>query len=440
MTLNHSVMQAVEALDYRVTVGDVAAQAGIELPIAQQGLLALAADTQAHMQVSEAGEIAYEFPRNFRGILRNKHWQIQLQETWEKVWQVLFYLIRLSFGVMLLLSIVLIFLTIMIIVVAASSAQQNQRDNRGRGGSFGGGMVFIPRIWFGPNIFWWLDFDYGRRRRQQRQQRLNQGEKLNFFEAIFSFLFGDGDPNADLEERRWSAIATTIRNNGGTTTAEQVAPYLDDVGEGWTQESEDYMLPTLTRFNGQPEVSPQGDLIYYFPELQVTAARQERRSVGAYLKELPHKFTAATSSQVMLSIGLGAANLIGAIVLGSLLQDQVLVAELGGLVAFVNSIYWLLLAYGVAFLAVPLVRYFWVQRQNRRIESRNQQRQDRAAALNQAGEAFQRKLAYAQQFASQTVIRAEDAIYTTETDLIDQSAQQAEIDAEWQRRLRQQES
>jgi len=42
--------------------------------------------------------------------------------------------------------------------------------------------------------------------------------------TIFSFLFGDGNPNANLEERRWQQIATVIRNNGGAVVAEQMLP------------------------------------------------------------------------------------------------------------------------------------------------------------------------------------------------------------------------
>ncbi|MEM8502551.1 MAG: hypothetical protein AAF716_05295, partial [Cyanobacteria bacterium P01_D01_bin.1] len=66
MELNKEVMQAVESLNYRVTVGDVATKAGLNVEVAQQGLLALASETQGHMQVSDSGEIAYEFSKNFR--------------------------------------------------------------------------------------------------------------------------------------------------------------------------------------------------------------------------------------------------------------------------------------------------------------------------------------------------------------------------------------
>jgi len=51
-----------------------------------------------------------------------------------------------------------------------------------------------------------------------------------------------------------------------------------------------------------------------------------------------------SSGQILLSAGLGVLNFVGALVLGSLLADGI-AAELGGLVAFVQGIYWLLLGW-----------------------------------------------------------------------------------------------
>jgi hypothetical protein len=142
----------------------------------------------------------------------------------------------------------------------------------------------------------------------------------------------------------------------------------------------------------------------------------------------------------MIAIGLGSANLIGALVLGNMLQDQALVAQLGGIVALANSLYWLLLGYGSAFLGIPLGRYFWVQRQNHRIETRNLEREQRAAALNQLTPERQEKLAFAQTLTAQTVLGTDDLAYTTEVDLTEQeAAQKDKIDAEWQRLLDQRE-
>ena len=434
------IMQAVEQLGYRVTPGDVATQSGLNVNLARQGLLALASDAGGHLQVAETGEIVYLFPENFQTILRNKYLQLRLKEWWGKIWRVLFYLIRISFGIVLLASIVLIIAAIVLIAIAASS--NNDSDNSSSSGSShssgGGGITFMP--YFGPDLFWFFDPNYDSNYQSRRLSSPEGNKRMNLLEAIFSFLFGDGNPNTDLEERRWQDIATAIRNNLGAVIAEQIAPYLDEIGSGYSREYEDYTLPVLTRFNGIPEVSPDGEIVYHFPDLQTTAREPNSQPVAPYLRERLWSFSEADSGQIILAAGLGAVNIVGALVLGYLLQDGS-AAQLGGLVAFVNSIYWVLLGYGTAFLTIPLVRYFWIQWKNRQLEARNQRRQERVTFLNQPDVTLQKKIAYAQQFAAQNIIGSEHLAYTTEDDVIEQeNANSAQIDAEWQRRLNQSDS
>lgn len=423
MAPNPAIMQAVEKLNYRVTVGDVATQAGLNIEMANQGLLALATDAGGHLQVADTGDVVYLFPRNFRNVLKNKYFKLQLQEWWNKVWKILFYLIRISFGIVLIASIALI--TIAITMILASSS-----DRDDDGGGFGGGIGFF----YFPDLFWFFSPNYNTGYRSHGRRR--EKSDLNFLEAVFSFLFGDGNPNANLEERRWQEIATVIRNNDGAVVAEQITPYLDNIGETYQQEYEDYMLPVLTKFNGKPAVSPEGEIVYSFPELQVTAKQKNSQSIPAFLREFSWRFSKATSSQVMLSAGLGGVNLIGALMLGSLLRDGTVAAQIGGLVAFAQGIYWLLLAYGVGFLAIPLIRYFWIQWRNEKIGDRNTQRQSRAKLIASADEKLQQKINFAHQFATNTVIGKDNLAYSTETDLIEQEIENsAKIDAEWQRRL-----
>ncbi|MEA5533115.1 hypothetical protein [Crocosphaera sp. XPORK-15E] len=439
MTLQPEIMKSVEQLGYRVTVGDVAAQAGLNVNLAQQGLLALASDAAGHLQVAESGEIVYLFPQDFRTILRNKYWKLRLKETWDKIWKVLFYLIRISFGIILIASIILMVIAIAVIIIGINSSKEgNDRDSSGsRGGGFGGGGIFfLPNF---SNLFLIFSPDYRYQRygysSSSRSQTSKPSSDLNFLEAIFSFLFGDGDPNYNLEERRWQAIGTVIRNNKGSIVAEQVAPYLDNINQS-NRETEDYILPVLTRFNGTPEVSPEGEIIYYFPELQVTVQEQTQKSLASYLREKLYRFSEASSSQIMLGIGLGALNFILALVLGSFLKSPELVAQFGGFIAFINSIYWVLLGYAIAFLGVPLIRYFWVQGKNSKIEDRNKQRQERNKLLEEKDKTLKQKLAYARQFATQKLITESDITYTTEKDVIEQEIEQSDrIDQEWQRRL-----
>lgn len=404
MAPNPAIMQAVEQLGYRVTVGDVAGIAGLNVNLAQQGLLTLASAAGGHLQVAQSGEIVYLFPKNLRAVVRNKFLRLRLQEWGQTVWKVLFYLIRISFGIILLVSIALVAITIYIILTAAT------KDDRSD--------VVAPHYWIGSDWFWVFYPDYSTR----YQQRRREAQQLNFFEAVFSFLFGDGNPNADLEDRRFSIIGSVIRNNRGAVIAEQIAPYLDGIGEGYAREYEDYMLPVLTRFNGQPAVSPEGQIVYHFPELQVTASKRNSTTVPDYLEELKYRFSAASEGQIMLITSLGALNFVGLLVLGRLLTDGTAAASIGG-VAFVQGIYWLLVGYGTAFLVLPLVRYFWNGWRNDKISDRNQQRQKRARLLATADPSLQQKIAYAHSFATETVIAEDDLVYTTQTDLLDGQAE-----------------
>jgi len=410
MIPNPAIMGAIEKLGYRVTVGDVAARSGLGLAEANEGMLVLAADAGGHLQVADTGDIVYQFPQNFRTILRNKYVQLRLREWWARIWQVLFYIVRISFGVLLIASIVIITLTIIIIITASSS----NRDEDNRDGGFRGFDIF-----FFPDLFWYFSPNYYSQERQiERKENRGNGE-LNFLEAVFSFLFGDGNPNSKLEERRWQQIGTVITNNQGAVVAEQIAPYLDNLGEKYQQEYEDYMLPVLVRYNGKPQVSPDGQIVYYFPELQVQASKKIDEPVDFFLEENLWQFSAASSGQIMMSAGLGVLNLVGALALGNLLT-QTVGLETGGLVGFVQSIYWLLLGYGIGFLGIPLGRYFWIQSRNQKIASRNRERLERVRVLADPSENLQKKIDFTRNFAQETVIGKENIIYSTDRDLLEQ--------------------
>lgn len=419
VAFNPQIMTAVEQLDYVVTVGDVASRAGLEINQTHQGLLTLASEAGAHLQVAESGEIVFAFPKQFRDILRNKYWRLRFQGWLQSIWQVLFYLIRISFGIVLILSILLMLVAIIAIVIAVNSKSDNDNDggfnfsggNNRSGG--GGGLFFWP-----GDIFWILSPDGGRQKRSRKKSDKNKNE-LNFLEAIFSFLFGDGNPNEDLEEKRWQTIGTLIRNSGGAIAAEQAAPYLDNVTK-FNQENEDYVIPVLAKFNGYPQVSPNGELIYTFPDLQVSAQERNATTLASYLREKPWQFSKATSGQKMIAIALGGVNLILAMTLGVMLKTYGAELDLGELVYFVQSIYGILVAYAVGFLAIPLVRYLWLQQRNQRLESRNGDRQKRAKLLQPPAPPLKAKLEFAEEWATTTVITPADIAYRTDQDSLEQ--------------------
>jgi uncharacterized membrane protein len=423
MAAEPSLIEAIKQLNYRVTVSDVAVQSGLELQEAEHGLLALAQESGGHLQVAPTGNLVYVFPADLEGILYRKSFKRRLRAVWLSLWPLLFYLVRIFFGILLITSILLMLVAIALILTAWSS-QQDDRDRSDSSIDWGG---FDLGTW-GSDAIWVFNPEAAPRKVEQ----------MGFLESVFSFLFGDGNPNAQFDECRWQTIGKVIRQNQGVVTAEQMAPYLDQLGSEDEQATEDFMIPVLVRFNGSPEVSPVGEIVYCFPELQVGAAQTMPEHLPSYLEKHYWKFSQASEGQRFGAIALGVLNFILAIILGGFLLQGA--ASLGGFVGLVAALYPLLLFYGISFLTIPLGRWLWLRRHNRLNQQLNQERKARASRLKQLPSALREKLNFAHSLGRQKqVIRPDEAIYSTERDLLEQEIEHADqLDQAWQERLQQQ--
>jgi hypothetical protein len=424
MNANPQLITAVEQLGYRVTSGDVATHTGIHLEAARSGLLALANQTGGHLQVTDTGEVIYVLSPDFRQVLLRKSIRLQVRAWLDRAWKLGFYLVKISFGILLITSISAVYLTILAITLAAIFGSDGGGDC-GDCGDGGGNCVL--------GIFDWGSSSSSNSTAMTTLSNSNtslasdnapirektQRKPLNFLEAVFSVLFGDGNPNADLEQRRWNYIGSLIHRQHGVAIAEQIAPFLDNVGQGFDKEYENYMLPVLTKFNGIPEVSPTGQLVYHFPDLQTTLKDDPNQStrVPISLRERKWKFTKATPTQTKWALVLFVANLIGIGILATMLSGISSSLITGTLV--------ILALYGAGLVVIPACRYLYVKDRDRQVRKRNQLRRQQVNLLQQ-GEVVQEKLDYAKQFAKQHRITDRDIIYTTEEDALSQELKRLE--------------
>ena len=226
---SQKVIDAVESINSSnqqyVIASDVAAKAGVSLSQARKDLTALASLTQGNVAVSNDGELLYSFPPSIPSALSTQSAKYKAIQTFRKVWPTLFWLIRISFGVALLASVLAIFSTIFFLSSTSSSSDDNDNRRRSNGpGMRMGGGFYDP--WWGPSpfdAFYYRPYGYygayGRRD--------SRPDEMGFLESVFSYIFGDGDPNGNLEERRLQLASNVIRENGGAVTAEQLAPFCD---------------------------------------------------------------------------------------------------------------------------------------------------------------------------------------------------------------------
>lgn len=434
------VVDAVEKAGTRVTAADVAAAGGMDLEKARKGLVALAASIggEASLEVSRSGEIVYVFPQDTRGALSRSSQAAGLREAWNSAKPALFTAARVAFGVALFASIAAVYSALLIISTSGSSDRDNRddrrQDNFGGGGGFGGGgfggggFGFGPTLWYGPSpfdlFFYRPYYTYGGYDVYDMEQ---QKPKMGFLEAVYSLVFGDGDPNDGREQRALAAVAATVRRNGGVVTGEQLAPLLSPPSygkaSGTVNVDESWVLEALTRLNGRPEVTKGGQIVYVFPDLQTTAGEVSKdEKPPSVLKEKEVPFSLAEDDQLTFAGILGVLNLVGAGWLGVQFASLPAYVVLGGFLGAVKAIYPALLAYAIGFLAAPAARYFNLDGTNKDIQRRNRNREEWLDVLS-SGEA-EGKLAEARLYrtAMKQVGAGDDSVYSTSRDAASQQS------------------
>ncbi|MBX9669561.1 MAG: hypothetical protein K2X93_18200 [Candidatus Obscuribacterales bacterium] len=409
------VLKAIDSLGRRVTPADVATKTGLAILPVTMTLNEIASETQGHMEVSKQGDIAYSFAPGFQSHYLAQGIKRVLERIWANVFSVGFFILRISFGIMLILSTIIILVLLFLLIMYYSQSGRDDDDDRYDGGGFRGG--FFPHLsLFDYLILRDILFGYPQYDRQgYRYDRptVRTTQKSNFFFNCFSFLFGDGNPNLNLEERKWVMIAEVIQRNKGVVTAEQLAPYT-----GGLPGNEDSVLPVLVRFDGRPEVTEGGDIIYLFPSMQITAHESKLSTLPTYLSEWTWKFSNVPSGQLIWVYVLAGFNLIGSwFLLGQLGVFARAGSELVGLAPLIFA----LVIYATLFLGVPLVRWVVITVLNQRIESRNNIRLSNARLLENPSPEIRKKLASARStHVDKRILRENEAIFTTEKDSLEQ--------------------
>jgi len=265
----------IESKTETIIASDVATRAGVSLSQARKDLTTLASLSQGDISVSKDGELLYEFPNDLNSVLSSNSAKYKTRQAFEKAWPLIFTGIRASFGVALVASVLLVFSAIIVLQTSGGSSDDDRRRDDRRGGGmspFGGGF---GGFW-GPSPFDFFFYrPYGSYGYYGTGNEAKDPEEMGFLESVFSFVFGDGDPNTGLEEKRLSLAAQMIRDNKGAVTVEQLAPYCDAPNIPSTSSSyvdESFVLPIVSQLDGEPRVTEEGDIIYVFPDLQVSTS------------------------------------------------------------------------------------------------------------------------------------------------------------------------
>jgi hypothetical protein len=360
--LSGTLLASLRRLKGRGTVGDVAAESGIPNEDVRRGLKALLESHRGHLAVSDSGELLYQFDPKLieRGT---EPWTYRMRRAVGRV-------LRGGFKAWIVVMLVGYFLVFVALVIAALVASQRGRDGGGRGGGWGRGHGHGGF----PNFFFWY-WIWGPRWRVGRpyyghrwERTLEKDDKVPFYKKVFAFVFGPDRPEPTQSQLDRSTIRLIRSRAGVLTTAELVehsaAPF---------PEAEEEMGRLLGAYDGEAVVSPDGELVYAFPEI-MTSAQEPRRARApnpAWLRlEPPLELTGNTAGANAAVIAMNSFTLVAAATSPWFIFPRL---GLGGPAAFIGLVL-VPVVFSVLFFGVPLVRALGVKLENRRRRARNVRR------------------------------------------------------------------
>jgi hypothetical protein len=385
----------IEALGRRrkgATVADISAATALPLSRVRELLPRAADEFSGRLEVTESGEIRYSFPRGF--VSRYRGFRAALRRFCGKALAGLGAFGALAFKVWIMLMLIGYFALFMLIAVASMviSVAGSSRDSSGRrgGGAYitGGIFNFIWRLWFYSELTRSLDRHYERRdlNREKRPSR-------PLHRAIFSFVFGEEDPNKDWAAREKKAVIAYIQAHKGVISLPELMALTGKSGA----EAEEAIMACCAEFGGSPEATSEGTVVYRFDELLLRADTQDRSFAGlsSPIRRLK-EFSANTKTMnawfgVINTVNLlfGSYFLYNAVNTGAILtRDQFNAASyLYGITyvlgdSFIHNPLSVIsiglglvpLVFSLLFWLIPALRFFSEKRENERVKLGNLKR------------------------------------------------------------------
>ncbi len=397
--VRESIVSAFKKRRGEAAPADIVAFTGLPKPQVDAELPAVADEFGGRLKVTQSGEILYSFPDGLHSRYKGfgpglKRFFKGLKKGASAVGVVLFK----SWIMVMLVGYFALFIALAVLAVLASVAI-SASDKNGRSRSRGGSSLVMwmidlfVRIWFYNEVF----KSPGQRRYQVDARSRKRENRRPLHKAIFSFVFGEPDPNANHDAVEKRAFVALVRARKGIILLED---FMAVTGLS-PAEADKAINRYVYEFQGSPEVSDNGTVYFHFPKLLMRARTDIEGAADSPFKGL-RTFSAndrrantwyALINGVNLVFGsyflycsLAVETLVNRPVTGGTYLFWFVASLLSEVVA--NPLSILLVGLGIVPLAfsalfwlIPAVRAGSVKKQNERIKAENMRRAVYAAAL-----------------------------------------------------------
>jgi len=241
------------------TAADICAVTALPLSAVNELLPKAADEYSGHLRVTESGEILYYFPNGFTSRYRGLG--VALKKAAKNIFSGFKTACAFLFKIWIVVMLVGYFLFFIALALASVFLSVAGKSG-GKGGRRGGGSInlslfnLIWRIWFYSEMT-------GPKSVYSRGNFNKNKDTRPLHKAVFSFVFGEDDPNKNWESQEYKAIISYIQANRGVIS---LAEYMAFTGSN-SQEAETDILSFCSKFEGSPEATEEGTIVYRFDKL-----------------------------------------------------------------------------------------------------------------------------------------------------------------------------
>ncbi len=378
------------------TLNEAAAATGLFIDDARNALEQLIQKYVCRLQVTENGDLIYDFGKT---LLRRgeKTWAERRAEISAALWRIFTVIYKAWIAVTLVVYFVIFVLILVALVLALSS----RKNGKGRGLSldFVGDLfasIFRWRTHTGTVLYRTDRRGYRYRQYAPKPSPINQNKK-SFIASVYDFVFGPARVTIDPLQNQ-KEVAAYLRQQKGIVVATELSALA-----GWNfEQAETFLTDCLVRFQGEVKVSENGVLYGEFDDILRGVGQTEEGQIVYYWDEYEPEYQLAGNSagRNLAIVFMNGFNLAFSVYMITTLVPSLLQARLpeeilpgfgSWIAAHATSAYvllgWLPLIFSILFFAIPLARWFKLQRAQHRRHHHNIRKRLFKAIFQQQGKA-----------------------------------------------------
>ena len=368
----------LKKLDGTVTPQDAAAATGLTVMEAQDALTRLMELYVTRVGYNDQGRILFTFdqPLRERGTKTVKE---QWAAVREKFWRAFKVFYKVWIAVVMIGYFVLMAVLLLLLMLAASRSDDD--DDRGPGAiggllhmlSEGLRYAFLTHAYSGGYV---VDTHGYRYREAKVPGGRGKHDKKSFIVAVYDFALGPERAETDPLENEKEAAEFLQREKGVLTTAEVLA-----LSGGDFSVAEERMADYMARFGGEPRLTEEGVVVGEFVDfLERSSSETSGAAIVPFWEEYepPYEVTGNSAGRNFIIALMAVVTLFGGLILGPGGYLETLAyayhpAFDTGLARFFLG--YMPIAFGLTYLALPLVRSPFVKAKERERLRRSRKKQ-----------------------------------------------------------------